>query len=128
MAEEDGPQVHFPNGKSVPLSKLNKPHARIPGHTVPGKGETQESFDKRKAEELAQRASKSKEPEQFKDTSEKDPFEGMTADDIKIVFPNGKKVPWSLINKPHCVVPPARKNTQDDALGLLHTGNHRPGK
>ncbi|GMM34994.1 hypothetical protein DASC09_023190 [Saccharomycopsis crataegensis] len=111
-------QVHFPNGKSVPLSKINKPHARIPGHTVPGKNDDpQEFFEKQNDAHHHQQDQ----------AVQKDPFEGLGPDDIKVVFPNGKSVPLSKINKPHAVIHPhSRRSNNDNSGGLLQTGNHRP--
>lgn len=57
---DDSIQVSFPNGKAVPLGKINKPHARVPGRTVPKNEEDSDRFykeQKEKREEAQRRVS-----------------------------------------------------------------------
>lgn len=104
-------EITFPNGKHVPLTKINKPHAVV--HPT---------------QHQEQQSEQPEQPEQPEHAKEEQPGLPKSQDDVYVYFPNGKSIPLARITKPHAVIhPTAHPTSSDNAGGLLHTSDHRPG-
>lgn len=141
---DDSIQVTFPNGKKVPLSSINKPHARIPGFTVPKNEEDSDRFYKEQAETKKQHQQEfekalekeklnggklnAKDADNEKKTNEKSEEElnAKYDENYQVKLPNGHEISLGRLTKPHAPIFHHDPKDNDNAGGLLKTGDHRP--